>query len=319
MFTPAEFQEASSLVYRTLSPTAQIHWPLLSQRAGCEVWVKHENHNPTGAFKVRGGLVYLDHLKRTQPGLRGVITATTGNHGQSIAFAGARLGVPVTICVPHGNSVEKNAAMCGFGAELIEAGHDFQAARENAMKLTTERGLAMVPSFHPLLVRGVATYAHELFTAQPELDTVYCPIGLGSGICGLVSMRDQLGLPTRIVGVVAAGAPAYAHSFAAKRVVTTERVDTFADGVACRVPQEEAHAVILRGVERVVEIAEPEIEAAIRAYFTDTHNVAEGAGGLALAALFKELPALRGQRVAVILSGGNIDRTRFAKLLSPVT
>ncbi|MBI3880200.1 MAG: threonine dehydratase [Verrucomicrobia bacterium] len=316
MFTPAEFQEASALVYRTLSPTAQIHWPLLSQRAGCEVWVKHENHHPTGAFKVRGGLVYLDHLKRTRSGLRGVITATTGNHGQSIAFAGARLGIPVTICVPFGNSVEKNAAMRGYGAELIEVGHDFQSAREAATQLAAERSLEVVPSFHPLLVRGVATCAHELFTARPELDTVYCPIGLGSGVCGLVTMRDQLGLRTRVVGVVAAGAPAYAKSFAAGRVLASDEVNTMAEGVAVRMPDADALAVIRRGVERIVEITEPEIEAAIRAYFTDTHNVAEGAGALALAALLNDPPAQRGKRVGVILSGGNIDRPRFAKILA---
>jgi len=315
MFTPAEFQEASALVYRALSPTPQSHWPLLSQRAGCEVWVKHENHNPTGAFKVRGGLVYLGHLKRTKPGLRGVITATTGNHGQSIAFAGQRLGIPVTIVAPVGNSPEKNAAMRGYGAELIEAGHDFQSARESANKLAAERGLEMVPSFHPLLVRGVATYADELFRAVPGLDTVFCPIGLGSGICGLVTMRALRGLRTRIVGVVAAGAPAYARSFVAGRVVPSGRVDTLADGVAVRVPDMDALAVIRHGVERIVEITEPEIESAMRTYFTDAHNLAEGAGALALAALLKEPGGVRGKRAAVILSGANVDRPVFHRVL----
>lgn len=316
MFTQAEFEASASLVYRALSPTPQIHWPLLSARAGCEVWVKHENHNPTGAFKVRGGLVYLDHLQRSQPALRGVITATTGNHGQSIAFAGARLGLPVTLVVPSGNSVEKNAAMRGYGAELMEHGRDFIAAREFARQVAGERELEYVPSFHPLLVRGVATCAHELFRAVPELDTVYCPIGLGSGICGLVTQRDLLGRRTRLVGVVAAGAPAYAHSFAAGRVVPSESVQTIADGVAVRVPDAESLAVIRRGVERIIEVTEPEIESAMRAYYTDTHNLAEGAGALGLAALLKDQELLRGHRAAVILSGANVDRPLFQRVLS---
>jgi threonine dehydratase len=294
-----------------MPPTPQYAWPLIAARAGCEVWVKHENHTPIGAFKVRGGLVYFD---RQRPS-RGVISATRGNHGQSIAFAGRRAGIPVTIVVPHGNSREKNAAMRAFGAELIEHGRDFDEAREEAGRLAGERGLAMVPSFHRDLVLGVATYALELLRAVPSLDTVYVPIGMGSGICGLIRTRDLLGLGTKIVGVQSEWAPAYALSFAAGRVVTTESAETFADGMATRVPDPEALEAIRQGAERIVTVSEDAIADAMRALFTDTHNVAEGAGAAPLAALLKERETMRGRKVALIQSGGNVDLALFQRVL----
>ncbi|MDX6749041.1 threonine dehydratase [Geminicoccaceae bacterium 1502E] len=307
MFTLDELEEAARIVGAALAPTPQIAWPLLARRTGCEVWVKHENHTPIGAFKMRGGLVWLDAVLRAGHVPAGLISATRGNHGQSLAFAGSRAGIPVTICVPEGNAVEKNAAMRALGAELIETGRDFDEAREAAERLAEERGLVMVPSFHRDLVRGVATYALELFRAVAGLDTVYVSIGMGSGICGLIRTRDLLGLETRIVGVVSERAPAYARSVASGRVVTTETARTFADGMACRVPSPEALAVIRKGAERIVEVGEDEVAGAIRAYFTDTHNLAEGAGAAPLAALLAEREAMRGRRVGVILSGGNID------------
>jgi threonine dehydratase len=278
--------------------------------------VKHENHTPTGAFKVRGGLVYMDRLKRSSPQPQGVISATRGNHGQSIALAAARNGIAATIVVPHGNSVEKNAAMRAFGAELIEAGHDFDAAKEAAMKLAGERGLAMVPSFHRDLVAGVASYALELFRAAPALDTVYVPIGLGSGICGTIAVRDALGLKTKVVGVVSTEAPAYALSFAAGKVVATNSADTMADGMAVRGPDAEALDIILKGAERIVQVSDAEIGAAMRAYYEDSHQLTEGAGAAALAALLQERDRYKDKRVGLILSGGNIDRPIYLRALA---
>lgn len=308
-------QDAAATVYRAMPPTPQYAWPLLAERAGAEVWIKHENHTPTGAFKVRGGLVYMERLARERPGTAGVVTATRGNHGQSIAFAAARVGVAATVVVPRGNSVEKNAAMRAFGAELVEAGDDFDSAREAAAALAAERGLEMLPSFHRDLVEGVASYGLELLRAAPDLDTVYVPIGLGSGICGTIAARDALGLRTRIVGVVSSAAPAYALSFAAGRVVATNSADTFADGVAVRGPSAEALETILRGAERIVQVDDSEIGAAMRALYADTHNLAEGAGAAALAALLKERDSLAGRRVAAVLSGGNIDRPVYLRHL----
>ncbi len=311
MFTLAELRDAHDLVRKTLSPTPAIAWPLLSARLGAEVVVKHENHLPTGAFKVRGGLTYCDALARREPSAKGIVSATRGNHGQSLAFAGGRLGLPVTIVAPRGNSSEKNAAMRALGAELIEHGVDFQAAREEAMRLADARGLTMVPSFHRDLVRGVATYALELFAAHGDLDVLYVPIGQGSGICGCIAARDALGLATEIVGVQAAGAPAYALSYAAGRAVTTASADTFADGVATRAPDEEAVAAIAKGAARVTLVGDDEIAAAIRAYWIDTHNLAEGAGAAGLAAAIKERGRLAGRKVGLVLSGGNIDFELF--------
>jgi threonine dehydratase len=289
---------------------------LLSERVAAEVWVKHENHTPLGAFKIRGGLVYMTDLKRREPKLKGVIAATRGNHGQSVAFACRRVGFQAVIVVPNGNSREKNAAMRAQGAELIEHGHDFQAAYEYARDLARERGLHPMPSFDRRLVAGVASYALELFRAAPDLDTVYVPIGLGSGICGTMAARDALGLKTKVVGVVAVEAPAYALSFGAGKPVSTNSADTMADGVACRVPDPDALALILKGAERIVSVSEAEIRAAMRHLFTDTHNLAEGAGAAALAGLLQEKDRMAGRRVAVIQSGGNIDRELYLSVLS---
>jgi threonine dehydratase len=305
--TQEGLEAAARVVYEAMPPTPQYAWPLLAQRTGCEVWVKHENHTPTGAFKVRGGLVYMERLKRERPKVRGIVSATRGNHGQSLAVA-------VTIVVPQGNSREKNAAMRGFGAELIEHGRDFDEAREEAERLAPRRALEMAPSFHEDLVRGVATYALEFLRAAPDMNTVYAPVGMGSGICGLILVRDLLGLRTRIVGVQAEGAPSYALSLAAGKVVTTPNADTFADGVATRVPHAEAFEIIRKGAERIVTLAEDEIAEAVRIYFTHTHNVAEGAGAAPLAALLKEREAMRGRKVGLVLSGGNIDLALFRRL-----
>ncbi len=314
-FTTDELEEALATVRRAVPPTPQHVWPLLAARTGCELVVKHENHTPIGAFKVRGGLVYLSRRLRRDGVPQGIVGATRGNHGQSLAFAGRHFGVPVTIVVPHGNSREKNAAMRAFGAELVEAGADFDEAKEVAQRLARERGLHMAPSFHRDLVLGVATYAWELFRAHADLDAVYAPIGLGSGICGLVTVRDLLGLRTRIVGVVSRRLPAYARSFAAGRPVATGPAETIADGMAVRVPDAEALGVILRGVERIVEVEEEEIAAAMRHYWTDTHNLAEGAGAAPLAALLQERGRMRGRRIGLVLSGGNVDLAWFRRLL----
>jgi threonine dehydratase len=316
MLSLQDVEDAAAIVYAAMPPTPQYAWPLLAKRTGCDVWVKHENHTPTGAFKVRGGLVYMDQLKRAQPDVAGVISATRGNHGQSIALAAARAGIAATIVVPQGNSVEKNAAMRAFGAELFEAGHDFDAARETAMRLASERGLSMVPSFHRDLVCGVATYALELFRAAPPLDTVYVPIGLGSGICGTIAARDALGLSTKVVGVVSTEAPAYALSFAAGKVVPTNSADTMADGMAVRGPDAEALRIILKGADRIVKVSDAEIATAMRAYYEDTHQLTEGAGAASLAALMQERDRLAGKRVGLILSGGNIDRPLYLRALA---
>src|SRR5215469_435957 len=311
-----ELEAAAALVHSIIPPTPQYCWPLLSQRVGAELWVKHENHTLTGAFKLRGGLVYLDDLKRAQPGIAGVISATTGNHGQSIAFAAARLGLKAVIVVPHDNSPEKNRAIVGFGATLVEHGHDFQAAYEHAMATAERDNLHPVRSFHPLLVRGVASYGLELFRAVPDLDVVYVPIGLGSGICGLIAARDALGCKAEIVGVVAVNAPTYALSVAAGEPVGTNSADTFAGGLAVRVPDATALDVVRRHAARIVQVTENEMKAAMRIIFSDTHNVAEGAGAAPLAAALQDGDRLRGKKVAVIQSGGNIDRSLFAEILA---
>ncbi|OFX01359.1 MAG: hypothetical protein A3D94_19725 [Alphaproteobacteria bacterium RIFCSPHIGHO2_12_FULL_66_14] len=316
MLSLQDVEDAAAIVYAAMPPTAQYAWPLLARRTGCEVWVKHENHTPTGAFKVRGGLVYMDRLKRAQPDVAGVISATRGNHGQSIALAAAKVGIAATIVVPLGNSVEKNAAMRAFGAELVEAGHDFDSARETAIRLAGERGLSMVPSFDRDLVCGVATYALELFRAAPALDTVYVPIGLGSGICGTIAVRDALGLPTKVVGVVSTEAPAYALSFAAGKVVATNSADTMADGMAVRGPDAEALKVILKGADRIVKVSDAEIGLAMRAYYEDSHQLTEGAGAASLAALMQERAQMAGKRVGLVLSGGNIDRPLYLRALA---
>jgi threonine dehydratase len=280
------------------------------------VWVKHENHTPIGAFKVRGGLVYLDRLRRKEPMVPGVISATRGNHGQSLAFAARRLGLTATLVVPHGNSPEKNAAMRALGAELVEHGKDFDEAYAHTRRLVGERSLHMIPAFHPWLVLGVASYALELFGAVSDLDTVYVPIGQGSGICGTMAARDALGLRTKVVGVVAQNAAAYALSFQRGEPVSTDSAVTIADGVACRIPDPQAFELIRKGVERIVTVTEAEIRAAMRHYFTDTHNVAEGAGAAPLAALLKERDRIQGKKVGLILSGGNVDREVYLDVLA---
>jgi threonine dehydratase len=315
-FTRDELGQASQLVHRWLDPTPQYRWPLLDSRLGASVWVKHENHGPTGAFKVRGGLVYVDRLRRSKPAVTELVSATRGNHGQSLAFAGRAGQLRVTIVVPQGNSPDKNAAMRGFGAELIEHGHDFQAAREHAALLATDRGAQLVPSFHPDLVTGVATYAAELFGAVADLDAVYVPVGMGSGICGLIGVRDLLGLPTEIIGVVASGAPAYALSVAAGKVVSTERADTFVDGVACRLPDPEAVRAIAAGASRIVQVSDQAAAEAVRILLATTHNVSEPAGALALAGLLSERERMAGRRVAVVQTGGNIDTAMLAEILA---
>ncbi len=315
MYTLAKLEAAAELVHRTMTPTAQIGWPLLAERCGCEVWVKHENHTPIGAFKLRGGLVYMEDLVKRQPDVACVIAATRGNHGQSIAFAARANGIGSVVVVPHGNSVEKNRAMRALGAELVEHGDDFNAALDHARALAEARGLHMLPSCHPLLVRGVASYSLEFLRAVPDLDTVYVPIGMGSGICGMIAARNALDLATTIVGVVAERAPTYALSFEAGKPVPTNTCDTLADGMAVRIPNAEALEIIVKGVERVVTVSEDDILAAMGHYFSDTHNLAEGAGAAPLAALLGERRRMRGRKVGLVLSGGNLDRALYLRAL----
>jgi threonine dehydratase len=309
-----QLEDGARLVHATVAPTPQYSWPLLNERARTEIWVKHENHTPTGSFKVRGGLTLIDHLERENPKLTGVISATRGNHGQSVAFAGRRHGIRSVIVVPHGNSKEKNAAMRAWGAELIEHGRDYDEARVHAAKLAAEQGLHYIGPFDRNLVTGVGSYAQELFGAVPDIDEVYVPIGCGSGICGVIAWRDALGLATRVVGVVSENAACYALSFAAERPVETPSAITFADGMAVRVPVPEALEAIIAGADRIAQVSDDEVKAAVRILYRDTHNLAEGAGAAPLAGLLKD-PPRRGKRFAVILSGGNIDRELYLEAL----
>jgi len=311
----AALEAAAELVYRALPPTPQYAWPLLGERLGAEVWLKHENHTPTGAFKVRGGVVYFERLRQRLPDCPGVISATRGNHGQSVGFAARRTGLKATIVVPHGNSREKNAAMRALGVELIEHGEDFQASREHAAALAAERGWHMVPSYHEDLVLGVASYWLELFRAAPALDVVFVPIGMGSGICAAAAARAATGVKTRIIGVVSTLAPAYALSFAAGRAVEAPVTTQLADGMACRVPDPQALSIICAEVDDVVRVSDEEVAAAMRALYIDTHNVAEGAGAAALAAALQQRSALAGKRIGLTLSGGNVDHDVYAGVL----
>ncbi len=313
--TLPELEQAAQCVYRVLSPTPQYAWPKLAARVGASAWVKHENHTPTGAFKVRGGLVYFEHLMRAHPIIPGVVSATRGNHGQSIAFAARRAGVAATIFVPQGNSPDQNSAMRAFGATVIEAGRDFDEAKLAAQQAANERGLHLVPSFHRDLVLGVASYALELFRGAAPLDAAYVGVGMGSGICGLITVRDLLGLKTEIIGVGAARAPATARSFAAGKVMPMPSARTFADGIATREPHPVAIEIICRGAARIVEVSEDEIAAAMRFYFDDTHQIAEGAGAAPLAALLQERERMSGRNVGLVLSGGNIERARLLEVL----
>lgn len=315
-FSAADFARAAQEIYSVLLPTPQLAWPLLAEHCGCNVWIKHENHLPTGAFKVRGGVWFMQQLSESRPEVRGVVAATRGNHGQSITFAARRHGLDAVIVVPRGNNPDKNRAMLALGAELIEHGADFNAALEHAHALATARGLFAMPSFHPLLVQGVGTYAYELLRALPDLDTVYVPVGLGSGIAGVLAARNALGLRTEVVGVVSAHADAYAQSFERGEVVSTDSADTLADGVAVRVPSPLAFAYLRTGVARMVRVTDDEVLAAMSLLLSTTHNLAEGAGAAPLAALLKERERMHGRRVALVLSGGNVDGATLKRVLA---
>jgi threonine dehydratase len=312
-------RSAAAMVHAQMPPTPQYAWPLLAARTGCTVWVKHENHTPTGAFKARGAIPYIDWLRHTHPEVTGIITATRGNHGQAQARAACAAGLSVTIVVPHGNAREKNAAMRAFGATLIEHGHDFDSAKAEALRLADEQGLYMVPAYHGELVRGVASYGLELFEAVPDLDTVYVPVGCGSGLCGTIAARDALGLRTRIVGVVSAHVDAAKRSFEAGKLLASPTAHTFADGVAVCTPVQAALDYFGPRADRFVAVTDDEVAQAVRVYWEDTHNMAEGAGAVALAALIQEKDRMRGKTVAVILSGGNGDRSQMAEILSGAT
>lgn len=310
-----EIHAAQKLIYSVMMPTPQLSWPLLNERVGTTVWVKHENHTPIGAFKARTAVVYAAERFRNAKGIKGLITATRGNHGQSVALAGQRFNVPVTIVVPFGNSVEKNAVMRAQGATVIEHGSDFQEAREHATRLAQEQGLEVVPIYHRDIVKGIASYWVEFFSAVPDLDVVYVPIGMGSGICAGSAVRNGMQLKTKIVGVVSEGAPAYGLSFEAGRTVEAAVTTDIADGMACRLPEEEPLAIMLENVERMVQVSDDEVRHAMKAYFTDTHNTVEGAGAAPLAAALKEKEKLQGKRVGLIVTGGNVDHDKFANVL----
>jgi threonine dehydratase len=320
--TRDEIRAGRALVYRFMPPTPQYTWPLLNQRLGTEAWVKHENHTPIGAFKVRGALIYLNWLKDQKSGLRGVVAATRGNHGQGVGLAARFLGLKAVIVVPHGNSPEKNQAMLAQGVELVEHGHDFQASLEFARTLAADRGFEMVDSFHQQLVLGTAGYAMEFFESVPPIDRIYVPIGMGSSICGVVSARNALELSTEIVGVVAEQSPSAAISFRQRQVVEAPAKTLIADGLACRRPNAEALEIIVENVARIVEVSEDEIKDAMRALYQDTHNLAEGAGAASLAgallekAALREKDALGGKRIGIVLTGGNVDREVFAAVLN---
>ncbi|MGO9336667.1 MAG: threonine dehydratase [Terracidiphilus sp.] len=310
-----QIRDAQAVVYRHMPPTPQYSWPLLNQRLETEAWVKHENHTPVGAFKLRGALVYLDWLKRAHPGLTGVVAATRGNHGQGVSMAARLAGLRAVIVVPHGNSKEKNRAMIAQGAELVEHGEDFQESLEFARRIAADLGFTMVDSFHERLVMGTATYALEFFESVPPLNTIYVPIGLGSSICGVAAARNALELKTEIVGVVAEGSPSYSLSFSQRKVVEAPSLTAIADGLACRTPNAQAMEIIWANVARVVEVSDAEIAAAMRAIYEDTHNLAEGAGAAALAGALRESHLIGGKRIGIVLTGGNVDRAAYADVL----
>ena len=311
----SDIESAASTVYQYMSSTPLYDWPLLRKRCGVNVFVKHENHTPTGAFKIRGGLTYMSWLRSRYPTSEGVIAATTGNHGQSVALAALKNGLSAVIIVPENNSNIKNKSMISFGAELITYGHDFQAAYEYALNTAEERNLSIVPSFSEYLISGVSTYGLEIFQAQPDLDSLYVPIGLGSGICGCIAAREAFGLKTKIIGVVAENAACYALSFNQKKPVSTNSANTIADGLACRIPDSDAVRIINKYVDRVVQVNENEIKGAMGYYFTDTHNIAEGAGAAPLAALIKERHRYQNKNVGVVLTGGNLDLKLYCEVL----
>lgn len=314
--TSAQIHEAQAVIYDYMRSTPQYSWPLINQRLGTEAWIKHENHTAVGAFKVRGALAYVHWLKQREPELAGVVAATRGNHGQGVALAARLVGMRAVIIVPCGNSQEKNRAMVAQGAELIEHGQDFQEALEFARALARERKLCMIDSFHERLVMGTATYALEFFQEAPPLDRVYVPIGLGSSICGVAAARQALALPTEIIGVVSSASPSYALSFAEKRIVEAPANTLLADGLACRVPAPEAMEIIWSEVARVVQVSDAEVANAMRCYFQDTHNIAEGAGAASLAAALQEQEEIRSQRIGLVLTGGNVDLGLYRNVLS---
>ena len=319
LFTKHELEDAAALVHRHMPPTPQHEWPLLAESMGAQVVVKHENHTATGAFKLRGAITFIDWLKRAHPEIRGIVTATRGNHGQGQAREALRAGLVAKVFVPRGNSTEKNAAMRAFGAELIEFGDDFDEAREEAMRVAQAENLFPVPPFHRELVRGVATCGWELFRARPDLDTVYVPIGCGSGVCGLIAARNALGLECEIVGVVASGANAVRRSVEVGRLVETDSADTIADGMAVRVPVRDAFDIYAPGAARIIEVSDEEIARAMRLYFRAIHNAAEGAGAAPLAAAMGERERIAGRKVGLILTGGNVDTELFAQVLAGET
>ncbi len=315
-FTAQDLRDAADLVYTQMAPTPQYAWPQLAERFGCEVWIKHENHTPTGAFKVRGAITFIDWLKRAHPDVPGICTATRGNHGQGQARAAKAAGLTAKVYVPRGNSVEKNEAMRAFGAELIEFGDDFDEARLEAVRVADEEGLMIVPPFNEELVRGVATYAYELLTAVPDLDTIYVPIGCGSGICGTILARDALGAKAEVVGVVSENAQTAKLSVEAGELVETDSATTFADGMAVRVPVREAYEIYSKGAARILALSDEDVAEAIRIYYRDIHNLAEGAGAAPLAGLMQERDRMQGKKVGVILCGGNIDTEWFLTVMS---
>lgn len=313
--TLGEIESAKALIRPHIRETPVYQWPLLEAGAGCGLWIKHENHTPVGAFKIRGGLVYMDELRRREPEVRGVIAATTGNHGQSIAYAARLNGLRAVIVVPHGNNPEKNAAMRSLGAELVEHGGEFQEALEHSRELALHEGLHAVPSFHPWLVRGVATYGLELFRSVADLDAVFVPIGLGSGFCGVTAAREALRQGTKIIGVVSEHAPAYALSFQRGQFVEKSSATRVAEGVACKTPHRDALDQVLRHAHDVVTVSDEEAIATMREIVQATHNIAEGAGALAYAALKKQRDQWRGKRVACVLTGGNASMEMIRRAL----
>lgn len=318
MFELTELEDTARYIYQYMEPTPQYNWALLSQKLGCEVWVKHENHTPTAAFKVRGGICLLREIMANDKQPKGIISATRGNHGQSLSFAAGKVGLPVTIVVPECNNSDQNLLIKSFGANLVSYGKDFEEARKHSINLQHKFGYQAIAPFERELVLGVATYALEIFSKLKDLDTIYVPIGMGSGICGLIKTRDLFRLNTKIVGVVSSGADAFAQSFKAGKIITTDSANTLADGVATRAPMAEAFEIIKQGASRVITVTDQEIAQAMYLLYQTTHNLSEGAGAVSLAGLVKEKSLMKNKKVGVILSGGNIDFISFSKHIQSI-